>query len=108
MCLLSPLPQTASLLRRAARTDVRSAGLRSLFTDPSITDDEQVLLGAACHSCLLVPETSWEIRDNLLDRTPLVETIAEGNANLFRKMHSRTNNAGGKWAMGCDNAPNAN
>ncbi|MGX1165762.1 hypothetical protein AB7M16_002028 [Bradyrhizobium sp. USDA 372] len=51
--------------------------------DPSITGDERALLGAACHSCLLVPETSCETRNNFLDRALLIETIAGTKANLF-------------------------
>jgi hypothetical protein len=51
--------------------------------DPSLVGDERALLGSACHSCLLVPETSCETRNNFLDRALLVETIAGTSANLF-------------------------
>jgi hypothetical protein len=50
--------------------------------DPSIAGDERALLGAACHSCLLAPETSCEARNSFLDRALLVATIAESGAEI--------------------------
>jgi hypothetical protein len=50
--------------------------------DPSIVGDERALLGAACHACLLVPETSCESRNNFLDRALLCATVAETQAEL--------------------------
>jgi hypothetical protein len=52
--------------------------------DPSVAGDERSLLGAACHACLLVPETSCEARNNYLDRTLLAATVAEAQAGLFK------------------------
>jgi hypothetical protein len=51
--------------------------------DPSVAGDERSLHGAACHACLLVPETSCEARNVYLDRALLVETVAQTNATLF-------------------------
>jgi hypothetical protein len=51
--------------------------------DPSVTGDERSLLGAACHACLLVPETSCEARNVYLDRALLVETVAQTQAELL-------------------------
>ena len=51
--------------------------------DPSVAGDERSLHGAACHACLLVPETSCEARNVYLDRALLVETVAQTNAALF-------------------------
>jgi hypothetical protein len=51
--------------------------------DPSVSGDERGLHGAACHACLLVPETTCEARNTLLDRALLVETIAGTDAALF-------------------------
>jgi hypothetical protein len=51
--------------------------------DPSVAGDERVLQGAACHSCLLVPETSCEARNVFLDRALLVGTVAGLGAELF-------------------------
>ena len=50
--------------------------------DPSIAGDERALLGAACHSCLLAPETSCEARNSFLDRALLIATIAESEAEI--------------------------
>lgn len=51
--------------------------------DPSVAGDERALLGAACHACLLVPETSCEARNFFLDRALLVSTVAGMRAELF-------------------------
>jgi len=51
--------------------------------DPTVSGDERSLHGAACHSCLLVPETSCEARNVFLDRTLLVGTLTEAHAELF-------------------------
>lgn len=51
--------------------------------DPSVTGDERSLSGAACHACLLIPETSCEARNVYLDRALLVETVAQTRAGLF-------------------------
>src|SRR5262249_48175664 len=51
--------------------------------DPSLTGDERSLNGAACHACLLIPETSCEARNVYLDRALLVETVAQTGAGLF-------------------------
>ncbi len=50
--------------------------------DPSVAGDERSLLGAACHACLLVPETSCEARNGFLDRALLAATVAETEAGL--------------------------
>jgi Domain of unknown function (DUF1998) len=50
--------------------------------DPSIVGDERSLLGAACHACLLVPETSCEARNSFLDRALLAPTVAGTLAGL--------------------------
>jgi hypothetical protein len=51
--------------------------------DPSVTGDERSLNGAACHACLLIPETSCEARNVYLDRALLIETVAQTRAGLF-------------------------
>jgi MrfA Zn-binding domain len=50
--------------------------------DPSVAGDERSLLGAACHACLLVPETSCEARNVYLDRALLIETVAQAEVAL--------------------------
>lgn len=51
--------------------------------NPALAGDERSLLGAACHACLLVPETTCEARNNFLDRALLVDTVAATDAQLF-------------------------
>jgi len=51
--------------------------------DPSNNAGELSLLGAACHGCLLIAETSCERRNQFLDRSLLVTTLAENGAGLF-------------------------
>lgn len=44
----------------------------------------QPLLGAACHGCLLIAETSCEQRNDYLDRTLVVSTVENLGAEFFR------------------------
>ena len=45
--------------------------------------DDRPLHGAACHTCLLKPETSCEARNTLLDRSILVRTVVDTMLPLF-------------------------
>jgi hypothetical protein len=45
--------------------------------------EERFLHGAACHGCLLVPETSCEQRNDLLDRALVVETVESLGCGFF-------------------------
>ena len=45
--------------------------------------DHQPLLGAACHGCLLVAETSCEQRNEFLDRALVVSTVEAIKAEFF-------------------------
>ena len=45
--------------------------------------DHQPLLGAACHGCLLIAETSCEQRNELLDRSLVVSTVEALGVELF-------------------------
>lgn len=45
--------------------------------------DQQLLLGSACHGCLLVAETSCEQANNFLDRALVVPTIESLGAEFF-------------------------
>ena len=45
--------------------------------------DHAPLLGAACHGCLLVPETSCEQRNEFLDRALVVSTVEACGAEYF-------------------------
>ena len=46
--------------------------------------DHAPLLGAACHGCVLVPETSCEQRNEFLDRALVVATVEAGGAEFFK------------------------
>jgi len=58
---------------------IRSAP--SMIRAPSTTPMH--LLGAACHGCLLIAETSCEQRNDWLDRALVVPTLAVTDAAFF-------------------------
>jgi hypothetical protein len=45
--------------------------------------EEQYLLGAACHGCLLIAETSCERFNQYLDRSLVVSTVGNSGAEFF-------------------------
>jgi hypothetical protein len=51
--------------------------------DASAEHDPMHLLGAACHGCLLIAETSCEQRNDWLDRALVVPTLAVSDAAFF-------------------------
>ena len=50
---------------------------------PNSDHDDRPLQGAACHACLLLPETSCEARNTRLDRGLLVDTLVGPKQALF-------------------------
>lgn len=42
-----------------------------------------MLLGSACHGCLLVAETSCEQRNDYLDRALVVPTLLDAGPSFF-------------------------
>lgn len=65
-------------------------GLELCSNDPICADhhagadlDERPLHGAACHACVLVPETSCEARNTRLDRGLLVATLVGSKSAMF-------------------------
>lgn len=46
--------------------------------------EEKYTLGAACHGCLLIAETSCERRNELLDRSLVVSTVEQLGCEFFR------------------------
>ena len=65
--------------------------LRICSNDPVCADHEpddrsgdRATHGAACHGCLLIAETSCEMRNLFLDRGLLLQTMAEENAAFFQ------------------------
>jgi len=69
------------LARRCRRTELCSSD--PLCAEHVPTLDDQTLHGAACHSCLFLPETSCERNNRLLDRAVLVETLTESAVAYF-------------------------
>jgi hypothetical protein len=51
--------------------------------DPAAEHDPLHFLGAACHGCLLIAETSCEQRNDWLDRALVVPTMATPEAAFF-------------------------
>ncbi len=50
---------------------------------PAQIHDERQLHGAACHSCLLIAETSCEQRNDFLDRALVCDTVTTAGAGFF-------------------------
>ena len=82
--LVATAPRFARILRGALER------LRICSNDPVCADHEpddrsgdRATHGAACHGCLLIAETSCEIRNLFLDRALLVQTMAEEDASFF-------------------------
>jgi hypothetical protein len=51
---------------------------------PSNEHEARFLYGAACHGCLLIAETSCEMRNDFLDRALVVPTVSVPDAAFFR------------------------
>jgi hypothetical protein len=52
--------------------------------EPDDRSGDRATHGAACHGCLLIAETSCEMRNLFLDRNLLVPTMATDGAAIFR------------------------
>ena len=82
--LVGTAPRFASILKNALEN------LRVCSNDPICADHEpddksgdRATHGAACHGCLLIAETSCEMRNLFLDRKLLVPTMAGGGVEFF-------------------------
>jgi hypothetical protein len=51
--------------------------------EPDGQSGDRATHGAACHGCLLIAETSCEVRNLFLDRSLLVQTMARHRSNFF-------------------------
>jgi hypothetical protein len=83
--LVATAPRFAHILQGALER------LRICSNDPVCADHEpddrsgdRATHGAACHGCLLIAETSCEMRNLFLDRGLLLQTMAEENAAFFK------------------------
>lgn len=82
--LLAVLPRLGAIAERALdRLSLCSGDPICGEHDPDDHADERALSGAACHSCLLVAETSCEARNLYLDRSLVTATISTPGAALF-------------------------
>ncbi len=50
---------------------------------PDSKEEDRLLLGAACHGCLLLPESSCERRNDYLDRALVVPTVDDDGIAFF-------------------------
>ena len=79
----------AALRRTSCASALERAAICS--NDPVCADHEpddqsgdRATHGAACHGCLLIAETSCEMRNLFLDRTLLVPTMGKDECNFFQ------------------------
>jgi hypothetical protein len=82
--LVATAPRFAHILRNALER------LRICSNDPVCADHEpddrsgdRATHGAACHGCLLIAETSCEMKNLFLDRSLLVPTMADAQSCFF-------------------------
>jgi uncharacterized protein DUF1998 len=82
--LVATAPRIGRILRSALER------FRICSNDPVCADHEpdgrsgdRATHGAACHGCLLIAETSCELRNLFLDRSLLVATMGEEHASFF-------------------------
>ncbi|KQM59964.1 MULTISPECIES: DUF1998 domain-containing protein [unclassified Sphingomonas] len=83
--LVAVLPRLGAIAERALdRLALCSGDPICAEHDPDHHQDERALSGAACHSCLLVAETSCEARNLYLDRALTAPTVLTAETALFR------------------------
>ena len=76
----------SSILRNAlARQLICSNDPVCADHEPDGRSGDRATHGAACHGCLLIAETSCEMRNLFLDRSLLVQTMAGHKSNLFER-----------------------
>jgi hypothetical protein len=84
--LVSIAPRFSEILNAALRrAEICSNDPICADHEPDGHTGDRATHGAACHSCLLVAETSCEARNLLLDRAPSVDTMSGGDTAFFAK-----------------------
>ena len=82
--LIAVLPRLGAIMARALdQLELCSGDPICAEHDPDAHADERALSGAACHSCLLIAETSCEARNLYLDRALVAPTVSTPGAALF-------------------------
>jgi hypothetical protein len=85
--LVGTAPRFAHILRGAlARSGICSNDRVCVDHEPDNRSGDRATHGAACHGCLLIAETSCEVRNLFLDRNLLVPTMATDGAAFFRNL----------------------
>jgi hypothetical protein len=82
--LVGTAPRFAHILRNALdRSAICSNDPVCADHEPDNRSGDRATHGAACHGCLLIAETSCEMRNLFLDRSLLVATMADHGASFF-------------------------
>src|SRR6202011_4627886 len=82
--LVGTVPRFAHIVRNALdRAAICSNDPVCADHEPDDRSGDRATHGAACHGCLLIAETSCEMRNLFLDRGLLLQTMAEENAAFF-------------------------
>jgi hypothetical protein len=83
--LVATTPRFAHILRSALdRLSICSNDPICADHEPDNRSGDRATHGAACHGCLLIAETSCELRNLFLDRGLLVSTMAGDQAGYFK------------------------
>ncbi len=87
--LVATVPRFAQALRSALlRLELCSNDPVCADHAPMDSNDDRSLHGAACHGCLLIAETSCEVRNVHLDRALVAETLSGSNAAFFGRVET--------------------
>jgi MrfA Zn-binding domain len=82
--LVGMVPRFATILRGALeRAAICSNDPVCADHEPDDRSGDRATHGAACHGCLLIAETSCEMRNLFLDRNLLVPTMAMDGSSFF-------------------------
>jgi hypothetical protein len=83
--LVGTAPRFAYILRCALeRSAICSNDPVCADHEPDDRSGDRATHGAACHGCLLIAETSCEMRNLFLDRSLLVPTMAADGSAFFK------------------------
>ncbi len=77
-------PETFGRVVAMARRRAELCSSDPLCAEHQPTLEDRTFHGAACHSCLFLPETSCERNNRLLDRATLVETLTDSKIAYLR------------------------
>lgn len=82
--LVAAIPRLATMIARTLdRLILCSSDPICADHKPNNHTDDRALHGAACHSCLLIAETSCEHRNLFLDRALVTQTVARDGSGMF-------------------------